>query len=174
MTEFSTLRSRRFAARQTEVTQQIIAFRLGQLWFALPILAIQKVIPLGEIKSDTSGKGGKFTIYQDRQLPIIDVAESILCYLSHLSTNSDELTGEKYLIILGEGDRGICGLPIDSQPTLCRVSESDFQPIAETYGVSADIEAISSQVVELPDRSLAFCLNFSKLSQSLPLKTQNV
>ena len=186
MTEFSTLRSRRFAARQTEATQQIIAFCLAQTWFALPILAIQKVVPLGEIKSDPANKKAKFTIYQDSQLPIIDVAESILGYLSSANNNSDEKsaqpTGERYLIIFGEGDyasaypsdRGSFGLPIDSQPILYRVSQSNFQPIPETYGAKKGIEAISSQVVELPNQSLALCLNPAKLSQNFPLKTQNV
>lgn len=178
MTEFSTLRSRRFAARQTEATQQVIAFCLAQTWFALPILAIQKVVPLGEIKSDPANKKAKFTIYQDSQLPIIDVAESILGYLSSANNNSDEKsaqpTGERYLIIFGEGDYGSFGLPIDSQPILYRVSQSNFQPIPETYGAKKGIEAISSQVVELPNQSLALCLNPAKLSQKFSLKTQNV
>ncbi len=178
MTEFSTLRSRRFAARQTQATHQVIAFCLDKTWFALPILAIQKVVPLGAIQSDSANKKAKFTIYQDRQLPIIDVAEAILGYLPELNNNSNQesekSTDEQYLIILGQSDRDRLGLPIDSQPTLWRVSESNFQPIPPTYRVRKGIEAISSQVIELPNQSLALCLNPDKLSQNFRLKTKNV
>lgn len=164
MSEFSTLRSRRFAARQTETTQQMIAFRLGQTSFALPILAIQKVVPLAEL-----------SLYQEQELPIIDVAKSILCYSTHHKINQNsqakDLDSEKYLIILGDGSQKAVGLPIDSQPTLCRVSESSFKPIPETEQANSDIKSISSQIIELPDRSIILLLNPQKLIQNSQLKT---
>lgn len=166
MSEFSTLRSRRFAARQTESTQQAIAFRLGQTSFALPILAIQKVVPLAELNR-----------YQDRELPIIDVTNSILCYFSHHKINqnsqAEDLESERYLIILDDGSQDVIGLPIDSQPTLCRVSESSFKPIPETYQANDGIKSISSQIIELPDRSIVLLLNPQKLIQNSKFKTES-
>ncbi len=49
MAIFSPLRSRRSSTRQTEITQQLIAFRLRQEWFALPIETVLKVVPMGSV-----------------------------------------------------------------------------------------------------------------------------
>jgi purine-binding chemotaxis protein CheW len=49
MAVFSPLTSRRSTTRKVEATQQLIVFRLSQERFALPIRAVQKVIPMGNI-----------------------------------------------------------------------------------------------------------------------------
>ena len=77
MAIFSTLRSRRFAAVQTETTEQIITFCLREEWFALPILAVQKVIPLGKVYGDPQGTGVSITAYEEQEIIVIDVAKFI-------------------------------------------------------------------------------------------------
>ena len=90
MAILSTLRSRRFAAVQTETTEQIITFCLRQEWFALPILAVQKVIPLGKVYGDPQGTGVSITAYEEQEIVVIDVAKFIFQDLSSSDQKSSE------------------------------------------------------------------------------------
>ncbi len=77
MAIFSPLRTRRLAARKAEVTQQLIVFRLQQEWFALPINAVQKVLPMPNVYGDPQATGVSLTIYQDKELLVVDVGRRI-------------------------------------------------------------------------------------------------
>lgn len=90
MAIFSTLRSRRSAAVKTEATEQIITFCLRQEWFAFPILAVQKVIPLGEVYGDPQGTGVSITAYEEQEIIVIDVGQFIFQDLSSSNQKSSE------------------------------------------------------------------------------------
>lgn len=73
MAVFSPLTSRRSTNRKAQATQQLIVFRLESEGFALPIRAVQKVIPRGKIYGAPQGGAAGLTLYQDRELLVIDV-----------------------------------------------------------------------------------------------------
>ncbi len=186
-----TLLSRRFEAREIDNTQQIIAFILARDWFALPILEIQKVIPLETIAGDSGDRGIGITIYEDREVLIVDVAKQIFNQSStprqreatterspsrSTSTIESYLSNDRaqrYLVLLKDEADNIVGLPIDSQPVMYRVHPSDFKSLPETYLASGNIQCISSQIIDLPDRPLIFLLNRQQLIESLIPKTRN-
>lgn len=179
MTIFSTLRSRRFAATQTEETKQMITFRLRQEWFALPILAVQKVVPLGKVYGDPKGTGVSITAYEGQEIIVIDVAQ--LIFRDSSSSNNFELetdiqTSEfsflewekqRYLIIinLNEETQDLLGLPIDSQPAMRRVTKSTFKTLPQAYLNQGNINCVSAEIIELPDHQPIFLLNPQALAQ---------
>ena len=165
MTNFLTLRSRRMANKKARVVEQMIGFRLDREWFALPILAIHRVVPLGKIYGDPKNTGISLTTYEDRELLVIDVAKQI--FNEDKPTEHDrekanaklenfgDLEQQRYLVILeNEGEsmsRNFLGLPIDSPPTMYRVESNAFKPIPEAYLDRGNIQCISSQIIELTD-----------------------
>jgi purine-binding chemotaxis protein CheW len=113
----SPLRYRRLNAHQTEATQQLLAFRLRQEWFALPIDDVQKVVQMGKVYGDPQGTGISLTKYQDRELLVIDVSQRIFAEAPSANTNLNEVTQVRFLAIV-QGDTGeLVGLPIDSPPS---------------------------------------------------------
>lgn len=77
MAVYSPLSSRRSANRKAEATQQLIVFRLFGEGFALPIRAVQKVIPMGKIYGASQGAGVSLTLYQNQELMVIDLGHRI-------------------------------------------------------------------------------------------------
>ena len=69
--------SRRLANRRAEATQKLVVFSIHQTGFALPIQAIEKVIPLNQLYGALDGQGLRFTHYQDRQILVVDAQERI-------------------------------------------------------------------------------------------------
>ena len=183
MAIFSTLRSRRFAAVQTETTEQIITFCLRQEWFALPILAIQKVIPLGKVYGDPQGTGVSITAYEEQEIIVIDVAQFIFQDLSSsdlMATEIDTVTAElswldweqqRYLIIinLDETTQNLLGLPIDSQPVMRRVTKSNFKVLPQAYLNQGNINCVSEEIIELPEHPPIFLLNPQSLAEAYNL-----
>lgn len=169
MAIFSTLRSRRSGTIQTENTKQMITFRLYQEWFALPILAVQKVIVLGEVYGDPQKKGIGLTAYEGQEIIVIDVAKFIFQDLpksnldptdidnTHASFFSESLsfdvTSQQYLIIidLPQSSPSSLGLPIDSQPVMRRVAQSAFKALPDAYLKQGNIQCLSQKIIELTD-----------------------
>lgn len=180
MSIFSTLRSRQFANRQNQAKQQIIAFRLFEEWFAVPILAVYKVIPLGKIYGDPGNKGISFTNYDDKELLVIDVAKYIFSGLTNSNSPETKTTDDnradlqgfeamelRYLIILEDQNTNLVGLPIDSQPLMYRVEQSAFKALPQIYLEKTNIQYISSQIIEIPETPVMFFLDTEKLTTSV-------
>lgn len=163
----STLRSRRFETRTIDNSQQMIAFMLASEWFALPILEIQKVIPLGTIAGDPSGRGIGITTYEQQKVLIVDIAKLIFNQSHTLINSPSDGQLQRYLILLPDKVNNLIGLPIDSQPIMYRVSPGDFKALPEAYLVSGNIRCISSQIIALSDRPVIFLLNRQQLTQML-------
>ena len=180
MAIFSTLRSQRFAAVQTETTEQLITFCLRQEWFALPILAVEKVIPLGKVYGDPQGTGVSITAYEEREIVVIDVAKFIFQDLSssapistEIDTTESELSWlnwekQRYLVIinLNETNENLLGLPIDSQPVMRRVTKSNFKALPQAYLERGNINCLSEEIVELPEHPPIFVLNPQSLARA--------
>lgn len=72
MAVFSPISSRRSTRRKAEATQQLIVFRLRNSGFALPIKAVQKVIPMDNLYGQPRGAVVGLTLYQEQELIVID------------------------------------------------------------------------------------------------------
>lgn len=183
MAIFSTLRSRRSTTLQTEHTEQIITFPLRQEWFALPILAVQKVIVLKEVYGDPHKKGISITAYEDREIIVIDVAKFIFQDLpeykivtTDVDNNQDNLNSEslfgntekqRYLIIINltQTSQNLLGLPIDSQPVMRRVARSAFKKLPDAYLKQGNIQCLSNKIIELIDHPPIFLFEPQSLAQ---------
>ena len=169
---FSTLRSRRMANQKTRAISQMIGFRLDREWFALPILAVHKVVPLGKVYGDPHNTGISITTYEGEEILVIDVAKQI--FNNRISVTQQktigaitedflDLTQQRYLLILQSNERRRIGLPIDSQPTMYRVEKAAFKPLPEAYLKRGNIQCVTSEIIELPDTPPLFVLDSQKL-----------
>lgn len=178
MAVFSPLSSRRRStARQARATQQLIVFRLENESFALPIRAVQKVIPMGQIYGASEGAGVSLTLYQDQELIVIDVRRRIFREtpnqdlsegsLSPQSTEQPRKVAEHYLLIVQDSQGKIVGLPIDAPPSLQRVPESAFSPLTSDYINEGNIRCVSALIIPNNDEPPLFLLNPNQLIHSL-------
>jgi chemotaxis signal transduction protein len=161
MTISSSRRSRRLASQKQEKTQQLIAFILGQEWFALPINTVQKVVKLGKVYGDPQGTGVSLTNYQGQELLVVDVAHRIFGMTTiplHQDTNKD-----RFLLIIENQKNEKVGLPIDAPPSIRRVSESAFIPLPDIYLTQGNIHCISSTMIQAKNHDPLFLLDINQL-----------
>jgi chemotaxis signal transduction protein len=183
------LTPRRLAKRRVEPTQQLILFRLQQEWFALPILMVQKVVPLGQVYGAAVGSMSLMH-YQNLEIPIIDVeswifrkplppslfADSTLNFTpGMLSTVDQPLNSEapapalpiqRHLLITSNLQGDLCGIPIDSQPMLQRVPESAFKRLPAVYKLGGSIHYVSALIMLAKSDRPAFLLDLHQLMQA--------
>ena len=169
MAILSPLRFRRLAAQQTEATQHLLAFRLRQEWFALPTKSVLKVLPLGKVYGDPQSTGVSLTVYQDKELLVVDVGRRIFretltseipgddlslragAFAQHArSAKQSQLQRElqRFLLIVQSARGELVGLPIDSLPSLRRVPESAWAPLPQGYISEANIQCVSSLMIQ--------------------------
>ncbi|KAI9131079.1 chemotaxis protein CheW [Acaryochloris sp. CCMEE 5410] len=159
MAIFSSVRSQRGANRNTEATEQLIAFRLREEWFALPVSAVQKVIPLGTLHGDPNHTGIGLTLHQGQEITVVDVGHRIfneaalssaakaLEAPSPLEADNAQVS-QRCLVIVKTGEEGVVGVPIDSQPTIRRAGKSQFAPLPSSYLSRGNIHCVSSMIVD--------------------------
>ncbi|MGF1600857.1 MAG: chemotaxis protein CheW [Thermosynechococcaceae cyanobacterium] len=159
-------RSRR--GRKAEATEQFIAFRLRQEWFALRIDAVHRVVTLGQTFGDPGHTGIGLTQYQDQELLVIDVSQRIFAEEKYESLIKFEAgtndSAQRCLIVLKNSQGELIGLPIDSQPEVKRAPASRLTPLPATYTSRSKIRCLSSMMVQLPDEPPLFLLDPDQLS----------
>ena len=173
----SPLRSRRLAQQQTEATQHLLVFRIRQELFSLPTKSVQKVLPMPNVYGDPQSTGVSVAIYQDKELLVVDVGrrifrETIPQPLSPSTSNSSvvpqpkDSKEQRFLLIVQSSQGQLVGLPIDSLPLLRRVPESAFAPLPSGYTSEANIQCVSSLMVQSQgDEPPLFLLNPDQLAQ---------
>lgn len=160
----SRLRSRRYLAEQKS-TQQLVIFRLRQEWFALPLNVIEKVVILDRIYGDPNQTGVSLTLYNNREIVVVDVGHRIFNGATDLSDqNNYTLMTQRYLIIVSTNSE-LIGLPVDSPPTIRRVTQSAFIPLPQAYVAQGNIRCVSSTAIQLADEPPIFILDHQLLSQ---------
>ena len=140
MAIFSTLRSQRLATVQTETTEQMITFCLRQEWFALPILAVQKVIPFGKFMATLKIQELALLPMKSKKLLLLMLLNLFFKICHHqlilFPTEIDATTEldidpsfldweqQHYLIIINfnKTTQNLLGLPIEDQPVMRRVT----------------------------------------------------
>jgi chemotaxis signal transduction protein len=167
------------ANKQARAVEQMIGFQLDREWFALPILAIHKVVSLNKVYGDPQNTGISISTYEGQKLLVIDVAKQIFNKQASIvqPENSNslaqdflEIEQQRYLLILETEANNLIGLPIDSQPTMYRVETSAFKPLPDVYLEQGNIQCVSSEIIELPDLPPLFVLDPQKLILSIKKK----
>lgn len=159
MAIFSSVRSQRGANRNTEATEQLIAFQLRGEWFALPVGVVQKVIPLRTLHGDPHNTGISLTLHQGQEITVVDVGHRIFNEAASsvmadeleaaAPSNADDLQGsQRCLVLIKTADGGVVGVPIDSQPTIRRAGKSQFAPLPSSYLDRGNIHCVSSMIVD--------------------------
>jgi purine-binding chemotaxis protein CheW len=165
--------SRRSINRQkNSSTRQLIVFCLQQEWFALPIQAVYRVMPLEHIYGAPHGNGMGLTRYENQEIPVLDIKHQIFgeTLKQSLSSNSSEVAQQRYLLIIRDLQGELVGIPLDSQPSLRRFPESAFTSPPASYVAQGKVRCVSALVVSGNDQPSLFLLDIKQLIQpSLPL-----
>ena len=182
------LRSQRIRSRKVEVTHQIIVFRLQQEWFALPVQAVQKVIPLGNVYGAGLDAAIGLTLYHDREISVLNIQQRIFRTVSQPllpvsldeaprpeTSQADPSPAGRFLLIVETLTEVAIGFPLDAQPLLRRVPESAFVPLSDTYLTGGQLRCVKCLIVPASDQSPIFLLHLDQLLQAQPAlpKSQN-
>ncbi|PSB30420.1 chemotaxis protein CheW [Stenomitos frigidus] len=183
-------RSKRHRSRKAEFKHQLIVFRLRQEWFALPIQAAQKVIPLGDIYGGGAGAEMGLTLHHGREIPVLDIQQRIFGTGGGTASGTvsqpllppskpsspepaegmtDPLLPERFLLIVQTASETTIGFPLDSQPMLRRVSESAFAPLSAAYLNEGQLRCVRCLIISGPDEPPFFLLNLDQLLQVKPM-----
>ena len=162
----SPLRHRRFRQTAHQPTQQIIAFRLHQDWFALPIEAVAHVMQLGQHYGDPQNQGISLMMFQDQELAVIDVSQRVFSIGATATAPAKESPENRCLVVVKNQAGQKVGLPIDSQPEIRRVLQEKIVQLPETYQERGDIRCISQMMIDVEDNQPPlFILDPEQLTQ---------
>ncbi len=140
----------------------------------MPIQMAQKVISLDKVYG--AGAEVSFTLYQNQEIPILNVKRRIfgaanpqyLLPQSGAATNNadSQYHTKRFLLIMKSPTGELVGLPLDSPPSLRRISESAFMPLSATYLESGQIRCIKCLIVPDPEQPPIFLLDLDQLFQA--------
>ncbi|NJM57052.1 MAG: chemotaxis protein CheW [Synechococcales cyanobacterium RU_4_20] len=146
--------------------QQFIAFRLRQEWFALPIAAVERIIPRGDIYGNSPEVGLGLTLYQGKPLLVVDVGH----HLFGETATSPQVLAEQFLLILFDTQQQqFVGVPIDSAPVLKKLLLDAMEPLPDRYQSAGKIRCVSASTVQAAGEALLFLLDPAQLFASLVL-----
>lgn len=173
MAIFLSVRSQRGANRNAEATEQLIVFQLRGEWFALSVSVVQKVISLGKVYGDPSNTGISLTLHQGQEIVVVDVGQRIFKGATPTLVPGTVKTGaskaqdsrqQRCLVLVQNSAGEVVGVPIDSQPSIRRVTQSDYAPLPSVYLNKGDIHCVSSMIVDDGGTKPLFLLDPDQLS----------
>lgn len=171
MAIFSSVRSQRGTNRKTEATEQLISFQLRGEWFAVPVTAVQKVIPMGKIYGDPNNTGISLALHQGQEIMVVDVGHRIFNETAQskklAATPAEDnamRTSHQCLVLVKTAEGGVVGVPIDSQPIIRRAGQSQFSPLPSSYLDRGNINCVSSMIVDDGGTEPLFLLDPEQLS----------
>ncbi len=182
----SSLKSQQYKTRVAQKTRQVIAFQIREEWFALPIGAVHKVVPMSNTYGDPLGSGMSIMVFQGQELGVLDVERKIfgkplpqenLLLAPSLTADTDTDTSfsllpqtetpkiqtPEYLIILQNTQGNIVGLPIDSSPLVRRFPDSSFAPLPNGFVSQTNIQCVHLLIIRADYQPPLFVLNPDQL-----------
>ncbi|MEO1134247.1 MAG: chemotaxis protein CheW [Cyanobacteria bacterium J06639_1] len=171
MATLSSSRTRRSRSRTAEATRQVLTFKLQDEWFALPLEAVRKVSVLGDIYGDGNHSGISLTVFEGRELVVVDVARRIFSQSDIGSSQSNAAgaiasnnsTAPSFLIVVSNSEDNWVGLPTQTPPAVRRIPASAFTPLPETYRAAGTIQYVSSLAVQTEGEPPMFVLDRDRL-----------
>ena len=166
--------SRRSASRTGNTTHQMLVFQLRQEWFALPLIAAQKVVWMGELYGASQETGISLTLYQEKELLVIDLEHRIFGrmdqhLLSGITDGASSVaanTTRHYLLLVPNLQGGIVGLAIRQQPALRRVLQTEFAPIPPVYIAEGKLRCVNAIIIQKSKQPPLFMIDLEQLLQS--------
>jgi chemotaxis signal transduction protein len=154
MSKLSFLSAHRASNRQVEIKQQLVIFWLHQAWFALPITAMSRSIPIVEEVPVITEAG--------LELPVVDLKSRIFPNQStppllSLIFNATNVSSRRSLLIVKSSHLQSAVIIADSQPILQRISES--VPLVKNLEVKLNTELIESMILAKDNCPEIFVLN---------------
>lgn len=164
----SSVRSRRFASRRVEPTQQVLAFQLQRHWFALPVRIAYKVISIDTLYGAGSQSLAGLILYQNREIPVINIEQRIFGWStpSLQERPPEQRQGLPYLLIVANLQGEPVGLPLESPPSLRRIRESAFSPLSATYLAEGNFRCVSALIIPSQTEPPLFLINLNQLMLS--------
>lgn len=164
MAALSSSRTRRSRSRTAEATRQVLVFQLQHEWFALPIEAVQKVVVRGDIYGDPNHSGVSLTVFEGRELVVVDVAHRIFNRPTRQQPATiNSASSTSFLVIVRDSRDEWVGLPIQNPPAVRRLPESAFAPLPASYQSAGNIHCVSSLTIQRDDEPPIFLLDRDRL-----------
>jgi chemotaxis signal transduction protein len=163
---FSPLKNRRLQSRQAQAVQQFLVFQLRQATFALSVEAVQKVTLLGQVFGDSQQSDVSLTLYENQELLVIDVGQRI--FRGQESTTGSLVSNpssSRFLLIVQDSQGQLVGLPVDSKPVMRQFLTSAVAPLPATYVTAANIQCVSSLMIQTQEQQPIFLIDPDQLSR---------
>jgi chemotaxis signal transduction protein len=158
------LRSRRFADRATEPTQQYITFQLRQYRFALPIQHLKRV---SLVKGETDPIANLTAAgTESEEVRWIDVDRCIFgAAIAPVGKTSEPTNPQKEscVILLSDGVGHTVGLAIDTQPKMQRIAQSQIAPLLEDKAHPMNLQGVCESTIRVDGERAIFLLDLGKL-----------
>jgi chemotaxis signal transduction protein len=158
------LRSRRFADRAIEPTQQYITFQLRQYIFALPIDRLKRVSQFKGEADPVADLSAAVNAQEDVRW--IDVDQYLFA-----AVNLPALSGAAILpsqqaacvILFSDATGNTVGLAIDTQPKMQRIARSQIVPLLEDKTDLPLIRSVCVSQIQSQGENAIFLLDLEKL-----------
>jgi chemotaxis signal transduction protein len=158
------LRSRRFADRATEPTQQYITFQLRQYSFALPIQNLKRVSLVKDESNITANLGTPDP--EQEEVRFIDVDHRIFASTDspvQTAEDSTNLKQQSCVILFSDAAGQTVGLAIDTQPKMQRIAQSQILPLPLDLDYSIDLQSVCVSMIQTDGKNPILLLDLDKL-----------
>jgi chemotaxis signal transduction protein len=155
----TSFRYRRLQKSQAKVKLKFITFSLANHWFALSIKEAVKVILAQEIEENFQQNKLNIIKYKNQEILVIDLATLFFPEQAKPELNQiNDLNKIKYFVFVQNKEQQIVAFPIYSTPTLLMCEESALKPLPKNYFKSDNLQSLSLNMIEIPDRPSLFLL----------------
>jgi chemotaxis signal transduction protein len=158
------LRSRRFADRAIEPTQQYITFQLRQYTFALPIEHLKRV-SLVKGKADPVADLSA-SVNEQEDVRLIDIDQCIFAAVNPPALGSAALTNlqQDFCVILFSDPTGqTVGIAINTHPKMQRIADSQIFPLPEDKTNLPLLQSVCVSQIQMAGENAIFLLDLEKL-----------
>jgi chemotaxis signal transduction protein len=139
-----------------EATLQILTFPLDDLFMAIKLDGVKKVIPIPAIAKSGNKLLG-IAKFEDQEIIVVDLYHKIL--------EAEDLNPNRFLILIQSESQFLYGIPVGALPQMLEVPISMIHPIPEDYR-NHDTLGIADQVTQIsvmPDTLTIFILSSTSI-----------
>jgi chemotaxis signal transduction protein len=123
----------------TEATLKILTFSLNDLFLAVTLDGVKKVIPVPAIAKSGNKLLG-IAKFEDREIIVVDLHQKILDTTASVTA--------KYLIVIQSESQALYGIPVVAMPEMLEVPLSTIHPIPDDYR-NHDTLGIADRVTQI-------------------------
>ena len=132
-------------------TVRAIAFPVLDLWFALPIESILKIIPCPPINSPIKDSLG-IVEWSGQTVTVIDLTQKVKT--EYLPTTNNQEKAHRSLILIQTNSAELCGFVSEEYPSLIDIPLNTIRSIPSSYRQVSELGVISQMAI-LPQQESA-------------------